>query len=428
MTSYNKVNGTHVVESPAIMQTLLRQEWKFDGMTMSDWYGTYSTSLGVKLGNDLEMPGPGIWRGKALARALTAGKLNICDVEQCVRRVSMVIERLNRSSLMRPTQVLKVAQRAALSGIEVAKEEVAADTPESRAILLKAAQAAVVLLKNEQAMLPVNTTQIRRIAVIGPNARTPSISGGGSASLRAQYVVTPLVAIRNLAEQSNIEVEYCAGLQVTRYLPLLDPLIADGEVRVSYYASDPAKCDCQALHSKVLASTYAFMVCRLAQIQCVLPCKLTPIQAGQRSFRHCPATVLHAARDLHHPRSKRSMGTWPLCRVSLRLRTIYCTHASRLHRGQADLYVDDQLLISNQRNQTPGDLFFGNGTVEELGCTELQVGRRYKVRMEWSNFRKVRASGTSNLHIALHDVRHSDNLGTIQLLSQSSGVSVLVHD
>lgn len=88
MTSYNRVNGIHVPEHPVIMNEILRDEWKFDGTVMSDWYGTYSTVEGVNATVDLEMPGPSIWRQKALLRAVNAGKIEESVLDGCVRRVS----------------------------------------------------------------------------------------------------------------------------------------------------------------------------------------------------------------------------------------------------------------------------------------------------------------------------------------------------
>lgn len=94
MTSYNKVNGLHVAESHDLIQGILRQEWKWKGLVMSDWYafktftsrlaivltplrfGTYSTSEGIVAGVDLEMPGPSRWRGQALVHAVSVSVIS----------------------------------------------------------------------------------------------------------------------------------------------------------------------------------------------------------------------------------------------------------------------------------------------------------------------------------------------------------------
>lgn len=67
MRAYHQVNGLHVSEDPLFLKKILREEWGFDGLVVSDWWGTYSTSEAINVGMDLEMPGPSAWRGKALS-------------------------------------------------------------------------------------------------------------------------------------------------------------------------------------------------------------------------------------------------------------------------------------------------------------------------------------------------------------------------
>ncbi|TFY74261.1 hypothetical protein EWM64_g9751 [Hericium alpestre] len=87
MTAYNRVNGTHASEHPWLLQKVLREEWGFKGLVMSDWTGVYSTTESIKAGVDLEMPGPTIVRGAALERALTGEKIFIEDINERVRKV-----------------------------------------------------------------------------------------------------------------------------------------------------------------------------------------------------------------------------------------------------------------------------------------------------------------------------------------------------
>ncbi len=88
MTSYNRVNGTHVSESKEILEDILRKEWGFDGMIMSDWTGVYSCDTSIKAGLDLEMPGPPAFRGAQVSRQMQAGKLFEWDIDERVRKVS----------------------------------------------------------------------------------------------------------------------------------------------------------------------------------------------------------------------------------------------------------------------------------------------------------------------------------------------------
>lgn len=89
MTSYQRVNGLHVAEDPWLLRDILRNEFGLgDGLIMSDWSGTYSSSDAIKASLDLEMPGPAYVRGVCVERDIVGGKLRPEDVDECVRRVS----------------------------------------------------------------------------------------------------------------------------------------------------------------------------------------------------------------------------------------------------------------------------------------------------------------------------------------------------
>ena len=107
------------------------------------------------------------------------------------------------------------------SGIEPDAEEGTIDSPEVRALLQEAATASVVLLKNEDKLLPLKATTGLKIAVIGPNAKEARISGGGSASLQPTYTVSPLSAIQQHAETVGASVTYEEGADISRWTPLL---------------------------------------------------------------------------------------------------------------------------------------------------------------------------------------------------------------
>jgi beta-glucosidase len=90
MTAYNKMNSVHASHSKFLLDEILHKEWQFDGMTMSDWFGTYTTVDAIKAGLDLEMPGPPCVRGDVLERAMTGGLITDQDLNICVRRVRRV--------------------------------------------------------------------------------------------------------------------------------------------------------------------------------------------------------------------------------------------------------------------------------------------------------------------------------------------------
>lgn len=231
MSSYNRVNGVHVAEHPYLLRKILRQDFQFDGMIMSDWSGTHSSSEAIKASLDLEMPGPAIMRGASLERDIVGGKLRNEDIDECVLRVSRktFISFLLSRSVPWPgahaSQVLNFVKTAQLSDIPFEAEVGTIDTPEVRSLLRESAGSGVVLLKNSASSLPIKAKSGTKIAVIGPNAKASCYAGGGSASLFPTYTVTPVDAISEDAKELGATVEYVLGADNTRWTPLLNPFI-----------------------------------------------------------------------------------------------------------------------------------------------------------------------------------------------------------
>ena len=94
MTAYNKVNGVYCGEQPDLIGGVLRQEWGFDGLVMSDWFGTHSTVPAALAGLDLEMPGPSAWLGPTLAAAVRSGEVDESVVDGQVRNVLRLMSRV----------------------------------------------------------------------------------------------------------------------------------------------------------------------------------------------------------------------------------------------------------------------------------------------------------------------------------------------
>jgi beta-glucosidase len=161
MTSYNRVNGDWVTESPALMGWL-RDELGFDGVVMTDWFGVGSASSAA-LGVDLQMPGPARFLGPGLVDQVPAEVL-----DASARRWLQLVDRLG-----------------AWDDTDV--PERAEDDPARRAVARHAAAAATVLLEND-GLLPLapGTT----VALVGPHALTTHVMGGGSAQLRPHQVRT----------------------------------------------------------------------------------------------------------------------------------------------------------------------------------------------------------------------------------------------
>ena len=168
MDSYNLLNGERLTASDRMNNQVLKREWKFDGLVMSDWGATASTLGSANGGLDLEMPGGRYMNPVALKAELASGRLSMGDIDDKVRRMLRIAGRFG--FLDRPQW------DPSLSAFDAGGDEIS----------YKGALASITLLKNERAVLPLSIEKIKTIAVIGPDAYPPATGGGGSS------LVTPL--------------------------------------------------------------------------------------------------------------------------------------------------------------------------------------------------------------------------------------------
>jgi beta-glucosidase len=215
MTAYNKVNGVYCGEQPDLINGVLRGDWGFDGLVMSDWFGTHSTAPAALAGLDLEMPGPSAWLGPTLAAAVRSGDVDESVVDGQVRNVLGLMGRVG-----------------ILSGGAAASDEAESDDPAHRAVARQVAAEGTVLLVNDE-LLPLDLATVGSIAVIGPNAAQLAMGGGSSE-------VTPYRRRRvdeALAERlPGATVVSEVGCRIDRGLPSIDlRLVADEMLRISYF-------------------------------------------------------------------------------------------------------------------------------------------------------------------------------------------------
>jgi len=175
MSSYNRINGVYASEHTQLLRGVLRDEFGFDGVVVSDWYGTHSAAQSLEAGLDLEMPGPPRERGSALLAAVRSGEVSEDRVDQSVRRLLALIDWLQ-------------------IGDEGDRPERTDDSPTVRALIRRASVAGMVLLRNEGNVLPLAADS--HIALLGPNAERGQVQGGGSARVRANRPSMPLAALR----------------------------------------------------------------------------------------------------------------------------------------------------------------------------------------------------------------------------------------
>jgi beta-glucosidase len=196
MTAYNRLNGTYCSEHPWLLADVLRGEWGFDGVVISDWFGTHSAVASVRAGLDLEMPGPPRERGPALLAAVERGDLREGELDPLVARLLALADWTGAG--------------------ETGTEEVTADDRATRQVIRAAAARAMVLLKNEGDALPLAPTA-RRIALIGPYARFGRPQGGGSARVRADHGRGPFDALAARGFDVTLE----PGGSIAKYLPVV---------------------------------------------------------------------------------------------------------------------------------------------------------------------------------------------------------------
>lgn len=200
MGAYNKINGTHCCESKKMLDEILRQEWGFDGAVISDWGGVHRTKEAAECSMDLEMsifPDFDDYKlANPLKELVEKGEVSVDAVDAKVRNLLRMMYRLK---MIGPK---KDSRKAG-----------AYNVPEHRETILHAAEESMILLKNENHVLPLNAKKIKKLAVIGANAATLHSNGGGSAEIKALYEISPLAGLK-MYLGGNVRVTYAQGYYV----------------------------------------------------------------------------------------------------------------------------------------------------------------------------------------------------------------------
>src|SRR5579884_2929997 len=333
MAAYNLVNGVAASESPLLLTEILRDEWGFDGVVVSDWFESVkSTAASVNAGLDLEMPGPR-WRGEQLLAAVERDEVAEATIDTSVRRLLLLLD------------------KAGLFEHPQAVAEQAIDRPERRALVREAAAEGIVLLKNEQQALPLEPKQLKSIAVIGPNAKVALTTGGGSAQVNAHYAVTPFEGIvAKVGDQ--VRVGYEQGCTNYRLLPLLDTnLVLAGTqgsqrgLAVEYFNNGDLSGAPVNQETQTTADIMWFS----------LPQGVDPQRFSARmSGRFTPQET----------------GPYTFSLVSA---------------GRSRLFIDGREIIDNWTQQTLGVEYFGFGSTEVQAVVPLEAGHEHLLMIEYAS-------------------------------------------
>ncbi|MGE5559174.1 MAG: glycoside hydrolase family 3 C-terminal domain-containing protein [Bacillota bacterium] len=192
MGAYNQVNGDYCCQNDYLLTEKLKKEWGFEGLAMSDWGAVHSTVPTTLAGLDLEMPTGG-YLNNSLLESVKNGTVPVKIIDGMVRRILRVMFRLGLFEQ---------------PGAEHAGNLIAC--AEHRKIALEAARAGIVLLKNDQNILPLSSSNIKTLAVIGPDAANARTGGGGSAKVDPIYAVSPWQALEERLG-AKLNIIYAAG-------------------------------------------------------------------------------------------------------------------------------------------------------------------------------------------------------------------------
>ena len=343
MTAYNRINGPYAADAQWLLQDVLRDEWNFDGLVMSDWFGLHSTAQGVIAGCDLEMPGPTLHRGQKLLDAVAAGEVSAEAVATCARRVLELMERTG--GLHQPP------------GVESTREDA-----DDVALLRRASSAGLVLLKNDNHALPLDASvEMGSIAVIGPNAAHGMVMGGGSAHVTPTRISHPLDALATSFQARGIDVHHAPGCNINKKLPELDTRLTS-DVVVEYFASS-TDIDSPDAQPAETGTTGTFRILWAGD----------PLNRRTGDIDFAARITTQFTPDV--------TGEWKFSVESV---------------APAKMYLDDVLVLDNTTVDRGGS-FFGMGKPELVREISLVAGQSYSLVMELRH--APRGMGLSGLNI-----------------------------
>jgi beta-glucosidase len=191
MAAYNGLNGVPLSENRRLLTDVLRTEWGFDGVVMSDWGAVRDRVAALRAGLDLQMPGTGGRTDREVVAAVESGELSASDLDTAVARLALLARRVTAPATGTPAAV---------------------PFEEHHLLAREAAERCVVLLKNDGDVLPLDPAA-GTLAVVGELARTPRYQGAGSSQVTPTRLDIPLEALREAAEGARVE--FAEGYRLT---------------------------------------------------------------------------------------------------------------------------------------------------------------------------------------------------------------------
>jgi beta-glucosidase len=332
MCAYNRLNGTYASEHHRLLNDILRGEWGYQGVVVSDWGANHTIVESLKGGLDLEMPGPAKYYGALLADAFHFWQIDEHVIDGAVLRL------------------LRWAEQCGKLGRRAAKRPPAVDFAAHQRLARRVAEESMVLLKNEGGALPIDLGAVKSIAVIGPTATAFPISGAGSSFVNPAYRLTPLDELRRMAG-NGIRINHARGCENVESPPMMTAATLAGTdnkragLRAEFFNN--SKCAGKP-------------VCRRCDEKCDFwldnKAPADGVECGSFSARWS-ATVC----------------------VPETGRYVFRAHAL----GRVRVFIDDRAVLSYrtapEHRREPGPAF-------KDGWAVLTAGKRYRIRVEYAKF------------------------------------------
>ncbi|RPI61683.1 MAG: hypothetical protein EHM44_08205, partial [Ignavibacteriales bacterium] len=203
MCAYNKLNGPYCSENDYLLVDVLKNKWKFKGLVMSDWGAVHSSIPVFNSGMDLEMPTGKYLNADLLFQKIKSGELSELKLDDKVRRILRVMFTIGL-----------------FDGYQYDSTKV--NTDKHKQVALNIAKDGIVLLKNENSILPLDLNKIKSIAVIGPNSKVAITGGGGSSMVVPFKSVSPLEALQNKIGD-KVKINFTQGSMIDGDTNPIDP-------------------------------------------------------------------------------------------------------------------------------------------------------------------------------------------------------------
>ncbi len=220
MCAYNKLNGPYCSENDYLLVDVLKNKWKFNGLVMSDWGAVHSSIPVFNSGMDLEMPTGKYLNADSLFQKIKSGELSESKLDDKVRRILRVMFTIGLFD-------------------DYQYDSTKVNTDEHKQVALNIAKDGIVLLKNDNSILPLNLSKIKSIAVIGPNSKVAITGGGGSSMVVPFESVSPLEALQNKIGD-KVKINFAQGSMIDGDTNPIDPrlLFTDKDEKVNGFKGE----------------------------------------------------------------------------------------------------------------------------------------------------------------------------------------------